>query len=84
LKPALSASSTKRRFGLFVAFSLVAILFYNSAVLDRTFAAILSYMIIWITSPGTEIDEQEEEIEPSEDPSYDTPGEAEHEQSAHR
>jgi len=63
LKPALSVKPTVRRFALFVAFSLVAILFYNDAVLDRTFGAVLCYLIIWISSGGTEIVEEEADLD---------------------
>lgn len=40
---------TRKQFGRFIAFSLVVIWFYNEAMLDRTFAMMVWFFIIWLT-----------------------------------
>jgi len=58
LRPLGSLTSTVRRFALYVAFSLVAMLFYNEAMLDRTFAALVSVMMVWVYTSGRDAEEE--------------------------
>jgi hypothetical protein len=65
LRPLASLTSTSRRFALFLAFSLVAMLFYNEAMFDRTYASIVSVMMLWVYVGGQETgEESEEDAEP--------------------
>jgi len=75
LRPLRSLSSTVRRFALYVAFSLVAMLFYNEAILDRTFGAIVAVMMVWVYTSGREAEEEaasDDELIPEEDAEHST------------
>jgi len=61
LRPLASLPSTTRRFALFLAFSLVVMLFYNEAMFDRTFASLVSVMMLWIYTGGQEVTEELED-----------------------
>jgi len=56
---------TIKRFNWFVFLSLVGMWFYNDAILDRTFAAITSFLMMWISSGGIEQATEDMPIEPA-------------------
>jgi hypothetical protein len=43
---------TVRRLGLFVLFSLLIIWFYDEALLDRVFAPIIAFLMLWVRAGG--------------------------------
>jgi hypothetical protein len=58
IRPA-PALFTVRRFSLFIALALLAMLFYNEALIDRTFAVIVSFFMLWARlQPGSEAEQQ--------------------------
>jgi hypothetical protein len=58
IRPA-PALFTVRRFSLFIALALLAMLFYNEALIDRTFAVIVSFFMLWARlQPGSETEQQ--------------------------
>lgn len=59
LKRALKAQTTVKRLGLFLAGMLALMWIYNEALLDRAFAVIVTYVMVWVSHGG-----QEGEIEP--------------------
>jgi hypothetical protein len=83
LKPLNRVSSATRRLGLFIAFSFLGILVYNDAVLDRVFAMIVCFMMMWVFFGGKEAEGGDDEEE-SEIPDGQLPHPMEHEETAHR
>lgn len=52
MKSKLISYHTIKRFRWFLCFSFLAVWFYIDAFLDRSFAAITSYLMIWVSSGG--------------------------------
>jgi hypothetical protein len=59
LRTQASPYHTLKRFRYFLAFSLLAMWFYNEAVLDRTFASIVTVLMIWAYCGGDAYEEPE-------------------------
>ena len=57
---------TLRRLGLFVLFSLLIVWFYDEALLDRVFAPIIGFLMLWVRSGGL-LSEQSEEGDENEE-----------------
>jgi hypothetical protein len=76
-------NSATRRLGLYIAFSLLGILIYNDAVLDRVFAMIVSFMMMWVYFGGKDGEGGDEEEE-GEETADQLPEPMEHEETAHR
>jgi hypothetical protein len=66
LRTPVRLTPTVRHFALFLAASLALVWIYNEALLDRTFAGVVAYMMAWIRHGGPEgevIPEGEDESE---------------------
>jgi hypothetical protein len=51
---------TVRRLGLFVLFSLMVIWFYDEALLDRVYAPVISFIMLWVRAGGDLSEHREE------------------------
>jgi hypothetical protein len=67
LKTVKSLLPVERRLAYFVAFSVSVIWVYNEAVLDRTYGAILAFLMMWLYAGGR-LAEDGETAPPSTDP----------------
>ena len=84
IKSRVPVNSATRRLGLFIVLSLVGILVYNDAVLDRVFAAICGFLMMWVYFGGRDAEREEAEPASNADQSDHIPVPVEDEQSINR